>query len=67
MSKVKIFKVSGEISKKRFFTPMTFSKNVAATKKEHAIEKIYAELGSRHRAKRHQINIHNVEELEGEE
>ncbi|RLI09972.1 hypothetical protein DRO42_02710, partial [Candidatus Bathyarchaeota archaeon] len=31
---------------------------------EHAVERIYAEMGSRHRAKRHQIKILGVEELE---
>lgn len=67
MSEIKIFKITGEIMKKHFFEPMTFSKEVAATKEAHALERIYAEMGSRHRAKRFQIKIKSIEELPGEE
>jgi ribosomal protein L20A (L18A) len=45
---------------------MRFSKEIAAAKREHAVEKIFAEMGSRHRAKRNQIEIFKVEELEEE-
>jgi large subunit ribosomal protein LX len=64
---VKIFRVKGEIMKKHFFEPLIFDKLVSATKEEHAVEKIYSEMGSRHRAKRHQISIHSVEEEQPEE
>ena len=64
MSEVKIFRVTGEIHKPLQFEPMKFKKEIAAAKKEHAVEKIYAEMGSRHRAKRNQIVILNVDELE---
>jgi large subunit ribosomal protein LX len=64
LSETKVFRVKGEIWKPRFFEPMSFSKEIAATKKQHAIERIYAEMGSRHRAKRHQIKIFEVEEME---
>ena len=64
---VKIFRVKGEIMKKHFFEPLTFNKLVSATKEEHAVEKIYSEMGSRHRAKRHQISIQSVEEEQPEE
>jgi len=37
-----------------------------AAKPEHAVEKIYAELGSRHRVKRFQIRIDGVEEVSPE-
>ncbi len=67
MSEGKLFRVKGEINKAKFFEPMTFSKEIVAAKREHALERIYAEMGSRHRAKRHQITIHSVEELEREE
>jgi ribosomal protein L20A (L18A) len=40
-----------------------FTKEVAATKSEDALEKIYAEFGSRHKAKRFQIKIVKVEEV----
>ncbi len=64
---VKIFRVKGEIMKKHFFEPLTFNKLVSAAKEKHAVEKIYSEMGSRHRAKRHQISIQSVEEEQPEE
>jgi large subunit ribosomal protein LX len=64
---VKVFRVKGEIMKKSFFEPLTFDKLVSASKEEHAVEKIYSEMGSRHRAKRHQISIQSVEEEQPEE
>jgi ribosomal protein L20A (L18A) len=63
----KHFRVKGEIMKKKFFEPLTFNKLVTSSKKEHAVETILKELGSRHRAKRHQITIHSVEEEQPEE
>lgn len=41
----------------------SFQKEVRATKPENAIEKIYKEFGSKHRAKRFQIKIIKVEEI----
>jgi len=67
LSEIKIFRVTGEIRKPQQFEPMRFRKEIAAAKREHAVERIYAEMGSRHRAKRHQIRILKVEELEGGE
>jgi len=64
LSEVKIFRVTGEIRKPLQFEPMGFRKEIAAAKREHAVERIYAEMGSRHRAKRNQIVILDVEELE---
>ncbi len=61
MSKVKIFRVIGEIRKPNLKT--LFKKEVIATKSEHALEKVYAELGSRHRVKRFHIKIIRVEEV----
>lgn len=63
----KYYRVKGEIMKKKFFEPLTFNKLVASSKKEQAVEKILKELGSRHRAKRHQITIHSVQEEKPEE
>ena len=62
MAQRKIFKISGEIKKPRMTLP--FKKEVAATKTEDALEKIYAEFGSRHKAKRFQIKIVKIEEAE---
>ncbi|MDI6690309.1 MAG: 50S ribosomal protein L18Ae [Candidatus Bathyarchaeota archaeon] len=61
MSKAKVFRVIGEIRKPNLKSP--FKKEVIAVKPEHAVERVYAELGSRHRAKRFQIKILNVEEV----
>ena len=61
MVQSRIFKISGEIKKPRMTFP--FAKEVAATKTEDALEKIYAEFGSRHKAKRFQIKIVKVEEV----
>ena len=61
MAQRKTFKISGEIKKPRMTFP--FTKEVAATKTEDALEKIYAEFGSRHKAKRFQIKIVKIEEV----
>ncbi|MEA2089754.1 MAG: 50S ribosomal protein L18Ae [Thermoproteota archaeon] len=65
MSKVKVFRVTGEIMKPNYQTK--FRKEVRALKSEDAKEKIYMEFGSKHRAKRFQIRIKNVEEISAEE
>jgi len=65
MSEVKVFRVMGEIRKPNFQTD--FRKEVRALKPEEAVERIYMELGSKHRAKRFQIKIMKVEEISPEE
>jgi len=45
----------------------SFKKEIVALKSEHAVEKVYAELGSRHRVKRFHIRIVKVEEVKPEE
>jgi len=67
MSETKVFRVSGRIDKPGLYEPFTFNKEIAAAKEAHALEKIYAEMGSRHRAKRFQIKINSVEEVVPEE
>jgi len=67
MSEAKAFKITGEIMKPNFLDPMRFTKTIHAAKKEHAVERLYTDIGSRHHAKRYQIKILSVEELvEGE-
>jgi large subunit ribosomal protein LX len=61
MRKLKVFRVTGEILKPNLKT--SFRKEIMAEKPEHAKEKVYAELGSKHRVKRHHIQITNVEEV----
>lgn len=58
---MKVFRVTGEIQKPNLKTP--FRKEVVAVKREHAVEKVYAELGSKHRVKRFHIKITTVEEV----
>jgi len=62
---LKVFKVSGEICKPNLKT--RFKKEIIAIKPEHAIEKVYTELGSKHRVKRFQIKIEKVEEVPPQE
>ena len=65
MTKVKVFQVLGEIVKPNFQTK--FRKEIRALKPEDAVEKIYKDIGSKHRAKRFQIKITEVKEISPEE
>jgi large subunit ribosomal protein LX len=65
MSEVKVFRVIGKIRKPNFQTD--FRKEVRALKPEDAKEKVYMELGSKHRVKRFQIKIVKVEQISLEE
>ncbi|MGQ9641806.1 MAG: 50S ribosomal protein L18Ae [Candidatus Bathycorpusculaceae bacterium] len=65
MSEVKVFRVTGEIRKPNLKT--SFRKEVIAVKPENAVEKVYCELGSKHRVKRFHIKIASVEEIPPEE
>jgi large subunit ribosomal protein LX len=62
---VKVFRVTGEIKKPNLQT--SFHKEVRAVKPEDVVERIYKELGSRHRAKRFQIKIHDIKEISPDE
>jgi len=62
---MKVFKVTGEIGKPKLKTP--FIKEVLADKSEHAVEKVYSEIGSKHRVKRCHIRIADVKEISSEE
>ncbi len=65
MTEVKVFRVIGKIRKPNFQTD--FRKEVRALKPADAVEKVYMLLGSKHRVKRFQITISNVEEIEPQE
>jgi large subunit ribosomal protein LX len=65
MSEVKIFRVTGEINKPNFKT--AFKKEIRAVKKEDAVDRVYKEIGSKHKAKRFQIKILKVEQISLEE
>jgi large subunit ribosomal protein LX len=62
LSEVKKFKISGEIRKAKSRIP--FSVEYAALRKEHAMQRLYAEMGSRHRARRFEIRVAEIKEME---
>ena len=62
---MKVFRVTGEIHKPNLKT--SFRKELVADKAEHAVERVYAELGSKHRVKRVHIKIAKVEEVPPQE
>jgi large subunit ribosomal protein LX len=53
--------VVGKIAKPNYNTD--FHKEIRALKPEEAVEKVYMEIGSKHRAKRSQIRVLKVEEI----
>jgi large subunit ribosomal protein LX len=61
MSEVKVYRVSGKISKPNLKTE--FSKEIRAVKPEDAVEKVYTLIGSKHRVRRFQMSISKVEEI----
>jgi large subunit ribosomal protein LX len=65
MSEVKMFRVSGRITKPNFKT--NFSKELRALKPEDAVEEVYKTLGSKHKVKRFYIKVEKVEEVSSEE
>ena len=62
---MKVYRVTGEIRKPNLKTP--FAKEVLADKPEHAVERAYAEIGSRHRVKRFYMKILAVDEVAPED
>ncbi len=44
-----------------------FRKQVAATREEEALEKVYSELGSEHRVSRTEIRIEEIKEIDPED
>jgi len=57
-----IFRISGTYRSKRGH--IEFSKEFRALREEDAIERLYAELGSKHRIKRTAINLKKIERIE---
>ena len=62
---MKTFRVTGEINKPRLSTP--FVRELLADKSEHAVERVYAEIGSRHRVKRYHIKITSSQEISADQ
>ncbi len=69
MSEVKIYEVKGRmmLSHDKFPEWRKFSIYVRAIKPEHAVEKVYSDLGSRHKLKRYHIKIEEIREVPLEE
>jgi large subunit ribosomal protein LX len=61
LSQVKRFKIIGELRKGGDNLP--FSKDIRAVKKEDALQHLYSDMGSRHKARRFEITIKRIEEL----
>jgi large subunit ribosomal protein LX len=60
MSEVKTFRITGEIKKPS--GNIRFSKEIKGTAQKQAIETLYSELGSKHKAKRFEITIAKIDE-----
>jgi large subunit ribosomal protein LX len=61
---VKLFKIKGDLRKRGEKLP--FHQEIRAVKKEDALQRLYAEMGSRHKARRFDIRINSVEEVSTE-
>ncbi len=61
----KIFRITGRFRMGEDMQP--FTKEFRAISKENVIEKIYADLGSKHKVKRGRIKIEEVKEIKPEE
>lgn len=57
--KTRVYRITATVVEPR--RSRRYTKEIASIKKEHAIEQFLSEIGSKHRAKRHQIRIEKVE------
>jgi large subunit ribosomal protein LX len=60
MSEVRTFRITGEIKKPT--GNINFSKEMKGLRKEQVVERLYAELGSKHKAKRFEITFTKITE-----
>jgi len=65
MSEIKVFRIYGYMLIGHDSVPewRKFVKEIRALKLKHALEKLYSELGSKHKVKRAHIKILKVEEI----
>ncbi len=61
LSEVKRFKIIGVLRKRGEDLP--FKKEFRALRKEDALQNLYADLGSRHKARRFEVKVKTIEEL----
>jgi len=64
MSEVRTYRIVGWINKPNFKN--RFQKEIRAVRPEDAVEELYKIFGSKHRVKRFQIKIENIEEIPAE-
>lgn len=65
MWKMKIYRIRGWF--KQGLYRQKFTREMLATSKDQALERIYSEFGSRHKLTRNQINIVEVAEIKPED
>jgi len=65
LAEVKTFRITGEVKKPR--TTIPFALELRATKKQDAIDRVYTDMGSRHKARRLEIKLEKIEELKSSE
>ena len=65
MAEVKTFRITGEVKKPR--TTIPFAVELRATKEQDAIDTVYTDMGSRHKARRLEIKLDKIEELKTSE
>ena len=65
MAEVKTFRITGEVKKPR--TTIPFALELRATKERDAIDRVYTDMGSRHKARRLEIKVEKIEELKTSE
>lgn len=65
MSQVKLYRITGNLRKRGDKLP--FKKDIRALKKEEAVQYLYSDMGSRHKARKFEIAIENVEEIREQE
>ncbi len=63
-SQVKTFIIKGELRKKG--ESHAFKKELRAVKREDAVQQLYADMGSRHKAKKFEVNIIEVTERQAD-
>jgi len=62
---IKIFRIKGWF--KQGYEKQTFTRELPALSEKQALERVYSEVGSKHKIKRNLINIEEVTEIKPEE
>jgi large subunit ribosomal protein LX len=65
LAEVKTFRIKGEVKKPR--TTIPFVLELRAMKEQDAIDRVYTDMGSRHKARRLEIKLEKIEELKTSE